>query len=46
MPASSQRYLASMLAAPAVSAWMSEALAEHDWVVEDEPYRTPTHTKP
>jgi glutathione S-transferase len=40
MPASSQRYVASMLAAPAVSAWINDALAEHDWVAEDEPYRT------
>ena len=40
MPASSQRYIANMLAAPAVAAWMSDALVEHDWVAEDEPYRT------
>ena len=45
MPASSQRYLASMLATPAVSAWMTEALAERDWVAEDEPYRTQTGTQ-
>jgi glutathione S-transferase len=40
MPASSQRYIATMLAAPAVAAWMADALAEHDWIAEDEPYRT------
>jgi glutathione S-transferase len=40
MPASSQRYLAHMLATPAVSAWITEALAEHDFFAEDEPYRT------
>ncbi len=40
VPPSSQRYIASMLATPAVSAWVAEARAEHDFFAEDEPYRT------
>jgi hypothetical protein len=29
-----------MLALPAFLEWEREALAEHDFIVEDEPYRT------
>jgi hypothetical protein len=29
-----------MLALPAFLEWEREALAEHDWIPEDEPYRT------
>jgi glutathione S-transferase len=46
VPASSQRYIEHIVAAPGVAAWMSDALAEHDWVAEGEPYRTQTRTKP
>ena len=40
VPPSSQRYIDSMLATPSVAAWMAQALAEHDFFAEDEPYRT------
>ena len=40
VPASTQRYIEHMVAAPGVAAWMAQALAEHDFVPEDEPYRT------
>ena len=33
-------YVRHMLALPAFLEWEREALAEHDWIVEDEPYRT------
>jgi len=33
-------YVGHILALPAFAAWQTEALAEHDFVVEDEPYRT------
>ena len=35
-------YVRRMLALPAFLEWEREALAEHDWIPEDEPYRTPT----
>jgi glutathione S-transferase len=35
-----QKYLQHMLALPAFLEWEAAALAEHDFVVEDEPYRT------
>jgi glutathione S-transferase len=36
----SSAYAKHMLALPAFAAWTADALAEHDFVVEDEPYRT------
>jgi glutathione S-transferase len=36
----SAAYVTHMLALPAFLEWEREALAEHDWVAEDEPYRT------
>ena len=35
----SAAYAAHLLAVPAFAAWTAEALEEHDFVVEDEPYR-------
>jgi glutathione S-transferase len=34
-----QRYLAAMQAHPAVAAWVAGALAEQDFIADDEPYR-------
>jgi glutathione S-transferase len=36
----SQRYCEAMRAAPGVKAWVDGALAEAEWVAEDEPYAT------
>ena len=36
----SAEYVQHMLALPAFLEWEREALAEHDWIPEDEPYRT------
>jgi glutathione S-transferase len=36
----SRAYQKSVLALPAFRAWEADALAEHDFIVEDEPYRT------
>jgi glutathione S-transferase len=36
---STRAYVDRMVAAPAVAAWMADALAEKDYIVEDEPYR-------
>jgi glutathione S-transferase len=36
----SAEYMQRMLALPAFLEWEREALAEHDWIPEDEPYRT------
>ncbi len=35
-----QRYIDTLLALPAMQEWTAAALAERDFVVEDEPYRT------
>jgi glutathione S-transferase len=35
-----QQYVERILALPAMQAWSAAALQEHDWVDEDEPYRT------
>ena len=35
-----QAYVERVAALPSVARWMAEALVEHDWVVEDEPYRS------
>ncbi|WP_284337844.1 glutathione S-transferase family protein [Comamonas sp. NoAH] len=35
-----EAYIERVLALPAVQAWITDALAEHDFVQEDEPYRT------
>jgi len=34
-----RRYLAAMQAHPAVAAWVEDALAEQDFIADDEPYR-------
>jgi len=34
------RYVEGVSALPGVQAWIREALAEHDFVPVDEPYRT------
>jgi glutathione S-transferase len=34
-----QAYAQRLAASPGVAAWIADALAEHDFVVEDEPYR-------
>jgi glutathione S-transferase len=36
----SAAYVRRLEAVPAVAAWMADARAEHDFIVEDEPYRT------
>ncbi|MGZ5266727.1 MAG: glutathione S-transferase family protein [Caldimonas sp.] len=38
--ATSAAYAKHMLALPAFREWERDALAEHDWIAEDEPYRT------
>jgi glutathione S-transferase len=42
LPASapSMAYVERILALPSFLAWERDALAEHDWIDEDEPYRT------
>ena len=40
VPAAVQRYIAAVQALPAMQAWTEAALAEHDFLAEDEPYRT------
>ena len=35
-----QAYVERVCALPSVARWMTEALQEHDWVADDEPYRT------
>ena len=35
-----QAYVERVTALPSVARWMAEAMVEHDWVVEDEPYRS------
>jgi glutathione S-transferase len=40
VPSVVRRYVDHIVANPAVAAWRADALAEHDWVAEDEPYRT------
>jgi glutathione S-transferase len=35
-----QAYAARLLAHPACAEWIVDALQEHEWVAEDEPYRT------
>jgi glutathione S-transferase len=39
VPAEVQAYVERVCALPAVKAWMEDALAEHDFVPFDEPYR-------
>ncbi len=39
MPATSKLYVERICALPSVTAWMNDARAEHDFIVEDEPYR-------
>ena len=40
VPAAIGAYIDRVLALPGVKAWTDAALAEHDFVVFDEPYRT------
>jgi glutathione S-transferase len=40
LSASARAYADRVWAVPAVAAWVADALAEHDFVAEDEPYRT------
>ena len=40
LPAALQAYVERLWAAPGVAAWVADALAELDFVAEDEPYRT------
>jgi glutathione S-transferase len=39
--APAQAYAERLLGAPGPAAWIADALDEHEWVAEDEPYRTP-----
>lgn len=39
IPDPARRYVATMEALPAMKAWMQDALAEHDFFPEDEPFR-------
>jgi glutathione S-transferase len=40
LPAFAKEYVETIGALPAMREWLAEALAEHDYVLEDEPYRT------
>jgi len=40
LSAAAAAYVERILALPSFLAWERDALAEHDWVAEDEPYRT------
>ena len=40
VPAAVQRYIDAVQALPAMRAWTEAALAERDFLAEDEPYRT------
>ena len=40
VPASIAAYMKRVQAAPGVAAWIAEALAEHDYLAFEEPYRT------
>ena len=40
VPPQVQAYIDRIRALPAVQSWVEQALAEHDFVAEDEPYRT------
>ncbi|MBX3634656.1 MAG: glutathione S-transferase [Rubrivivax sp.] len=40
VPAAAAAYAERLLAAPGPAAWIADALEEHEWVAEDEPYRT------
>lgn len=39
LPAVAKQYVETISALPAMREWLTEALAEHDYVLEDEPYR-------
>ncbi len=39
VPQAVQRYMDAVWASPGVAAWVADALAEHDFIEEDEPYR-------
>jgi len=43
LPEVAAKYVATMDALPAMRAWMTAALAEHDFVEMDEPYRASPH---
>ena len=40
VPATTRSYVLRIGAAPGVAAWVSDALVEHDFIAEDEPFRT------
>lgn len=40
LPPAAAAYAERLLAAPGPAAWIADALEEHEWVPEDEPYRT------
>ncbi len=40
LPPAAAAYAERLLAAPGPAAWIADALQEHEWVPEDEPYRT------
>jgi glutathione S-transferase len=40
VPAAASAYIERVRQLPALQAWTRDALAEHDWVADDEPYRT------
>jgi glutathione S-transferase len=40
MSSTASAYVERLSAAPSVAAWIADALAEDDFIVEDEPYRT------
>ena len=40
VPATTKLYIDHIVKAPGVAAWVQDALAEKDFIVEDEPYRT------
>ena len=41
VPADVAAYVDRIFALPAMQRWVADALAEHDWLIEDEPYRAP-----
>jgi glutathione S-transferase len=40
VPAAVSAYVERLAAAPGVREWIADSLAEHDFIAEDEPYRT------
>ena len=46
LSASASAYAAAVESHPAVRAWVTDALAEHDFIADDEPYRTAPRSAP